>query len=269
MIKRERKDTHGVVLSVPNSLNNATTTQLRNNLIGAGNWINQPNYKKQFKKNDTKNALDSMSDTCIFCQQKLTVATGREDARSVEHFRPKSKYWWLAYSWDNLFPVCIACNRAKDDEFECNGTIITNIRSGDLVNIHTLAADYQAIEQSKFLHPELDIPEDHLKYDLNGSIENNNSPRGEYTIATCKLDRLDLRGKRKSVFDTFDEKVSLILFDGSKSKAEKQNEILKAYFDFQADTQIDRNEFSGYKRYVFKFYFRDVINEYLSKINIL
>lgn len=264
MIKRERKDNHGVALSVPISLNNTTATQLRNDLINAGHWLNQNHYKNQFKKNDTKNALDSMSSTCVFCQQKLTIATSNEDARSVEHFRPKAKYWWLAYSWDNLFPVCIACNRAKDNEFECNGTIITNIRSGDLADIHTLAADYQVVEQPKILHPELDIPENHLKYELNGKIENDGSDRGKYTIDTCQLDRLDLIGKRKGVFDTFDEKVSLILFDGSKSSTEKQNEILKIYFDFQTDTRVDRNEFYGFKRYVFKHFFRDLIRGYLS-----
>jgi uncharacterized protein (TIGR02646 family) len=266
MIKRERKDTHGVALSVPISLNNTTADQLRNNLISAGNWINtkENTYEKQYKKSGTKNALDSMSDTCIFCQQKLTIATGNEDARSVEHFRPKSLYWWLAYSWDNLFSVCRKCNSNKDNDFDCFNPRITNIRTGDLVNIHILAADYQAIESPKLLHPELDEPETHLKYTLKGNIEDDSSLKGAYSIQTCQLERLDLIGKRKSVFDVFEEDVSLILFDGSKTLTQRQDEILKCYFDFQTDAQNDRCEFSGFKRYLFTHFFRDLLKEYLS-----
>jgi uncharacterized protein (TIGR02646 family) len=264
MIKRERKDTHGVALSVPISLNNTTADQLRNDLISAGNWINQQRYKARFKQQNTKNALDLMSDTCIFCQQKLTIATGNEDARSVEHFRPKSLYWWLAYSWDNLFSVCIKCNNEKGDKFDCFNPRITNIRTSDLANIHTLAADYQVAENPKLLHPELDEPETHLKYTLKGNIEHDNSIKGAYTIQTCQLERLDLIGKRKSVFDIFVENINLILLDGSKNSDEKRNAILKCYFDFQTDAQNDRSEFSGFKRYLFTHFFRDLLKEYLS-----
>src|SRR5262249_13838491 len=43
----------------------------------------------------------------------------------VDHFRPKSRaldldgrvdpdhYWWLAYEWENLYPVCSFCNMSK------------------------------------------------------------------------------------------------------------------------------------------------------------
>jgi uncharacterized protein (TIGR02646 family) len=264
MIKRERKDSHGAALSIPVSLDNTRANQLRNDLISEGNWINQERYKKRFKQQDTKNALDSMSQTCIFCQQKLTIATSNEDARSVEHFRPKSLYWWLAYSWDNLFSVCIKCNNEKGDQFDCINPRIANIRTGNLANIHTLAADYQAIENPKLLHPELDEPETHLKYTLKGNIEDNTSVKGAYTISTCQLDRLDIQGKRKGVFDVFEEQVSLILFDGSKEEKDKQREILKCYFDFEKDAQNDRTDFSGFKRYIFTHFFRGLIGEYLS-----
>jgi uncharacterized protein (TIGR02646 family) len=262
MIKRERKDSHGAALSVPISLNDTRANQFRNDLIRAGNWINEGRYKGRFKQQDTKNALDSMSQTCIFCQQRLSIATGNEDARSVEHFRPKSLYWWLAYSWDNLFPVCIKCNNEKEDKFDCINPKIANIRA----NIHTLAADYQGIENPKLLHPELDEPETHLKYTLKGNITDDASIKGAYTISTCQLDRLDIQGKRKGVFDNFEEQVSLILFDGSKEEKDKQREILKCYFDFEKDAQNDRNEFSGFKRYIFKHFFRGLIGEYLSLI---
>ena len=51
---------------------------------------------------------------CAYCESKTdTVAHG-----DVEHFRPKSKYWWLAYCYDNYVYACQICNQVhKGDEF--------------------------------------------------------------------------------------------------------------------------------------------------------
>jgi len=35
----------------------------------------------------------------------------------VEHFRPKRKYFWLAYEWDNLLLSCHDCNNSKSEHF--------------------------------------------------------------------------------------------------------------------------------------------------------
>ena len=266
MITRERKDKHGLPIPIPSTLCDVDADRLRNDLIQKNSWINKTKYQNQFKHPDTKDALDLMSTTCVYCQQKLTIATSEEDGRSVEHYRNKSDYWWLAYSWDNLFPVCIACNTAKGNDFECTGTKITVLRTtpNDLANIHNLATDYNTIEQPKLLYPEEPNVERHFKYELNGKIDNNDSERGRYTIVTCKLFRTDLQSKRKSIFDTFEEGISLILFDGSKTISEKQNEILKRYFDFQKDAKEDDTTFAGFKRYIDKFFLRELIRAYLS-----
>ena len=44
---------------------------------------------------------------CAFCESATsTVAYG-----DVEHFRPSSVYWWLAYCYDNFSYSCQICNR--------------------------------------------------------------------------------------------------------------------------------------------------------------
>ena len=44
---------------------------------------------------------------CAFCESATsTVAYG-----DVEHFRPKSIYWWLAYCYDNFSYTCQLCNQ--------------------------------------------------------------------------------------------------------------------------------------------------------------
>ncbi len=56
---------------------------------------------------------------CAYCESPTdTVAHG-----DVEHYRPKSKYWWLAYCYDNYVYACQICNQVhKGDEFPIHAT---------------------------------------------------------------------------------------------------------------------------------------------------
>ena len=53
-------------------------------------------------------------DKCAYCEAPtLVVAFG-----DVDHYRPKSSYWWLAYCYDNYLAACQLCNqRFKKDAF--------------------------------------------------------------------------------------------------------------------------------------------------------
>lgn len=51
---------------------------------------------------------------CCYCEKREEQAKYRD----VEHYRPKSLYWWLAWTWENLLFACIDCNRdQKRDRF--------------------------------------------------------------------------------------------------------------------------------------------------------
>ena len=68
---------------------------------------------------DTKEQLlKESSNKCAYCETSmLAVAFG-----DVEHYRPKSRYWWLAYVYDNYLASCAICNqRFKSDQFEFAG----------------------------------------------------------------------------------------------------------------------------------------------------
>jgi hypothetical protein len=56
---------------------------------------------------------------CAYCESPTdTVAHG-----DVEHYRPKSKYWWLAYCYENYLYACQICNQVhKGDEFPVHAT---------------------------------------------------------------------------------------------------------------------------------------------------
>jgi uncharacterized protein (TIGR02646 family) len=59
-------------------------------------------------------------DKCAYCETK--IAGGAE--WDVDHFRPKGSvaenashpgYYWLAYTWRNLYPACKLCNQRRRD----------------------------------------------------------------------------------------------------------------------------------------------------------
>jgi uncharacterized protein with PIN domain len=58
--------------------------------------------------------LKESSNKCAYCEAPLkAVAYG-----DVEHYRPKSVYWWLAYNYENYLASCTLCNQAfKKDHF--------------------------------------------------------------------------------------------------------------------------------------------------------
>jgi hypothetical protein len=70
-----------------------------------------------------KKALSRDSnEKCAYCETP-TAAVAHGD---VEHFRPKSVYWWLALCLDNYVYSCQICNQTfKGDEFPVAGPLLT------------------------------------------------------------------------------------------------------------------------------------------------
>jgi uncharacterized protein (TIGR02646 family) len=51
---------------------------------------------------------------CAYCEAPTALVAHGD----VEHFRPKSRYWWLAYCYDNYLFACQLCNQSfKGNEF--------------------------------------------------------------------------------------------------------------------------------------------------------
>lgn len=51
---------------------------------------------------------------CAYCEAPTSVVAHGD----VEHFRPKTVYWWLAYCYDNYTFACQICNQTfKGDKF--------------------------------------------------------------------------------------------------------------------------------------------------------
>jgi hypothetical protein len=82
----------------------------------------QIDWKKIGDWSKAKAALQRDSrNKCAYCESDTAkVAHG-----DVEHFRPKSKYWWLAFCIDNYVYACQLCNQPyKSDFFPIKGTAL-------------------------------------------------------------------------------------------------------------------------------------------------
>ena len=89
------------------------------------NGVRAFNFKKNIYGHETvKTALrEAQHHKCCYCERKFETA-------HVEHYRPKAAvrqdedsetlrpgYYWLAYSWDNLYLSCHRCNSSHKREF--------------------------------------------------------------------------------------------------------------------------------------------------------
>ncbi|MDE0089274.1 MAG: hypothetical protein OXU23_26410 [Candidatus Poribacteria bacterium] len=109
---RSKKDIH------PNFYGKKKRTFEKELLLNQWRIIRGKIQKHTFNSNGwipaKKQLLVETGGKCAYCEAKISaVAFG-----DVEHYRPKSSYWWLAYCYDNYLASCQLCNqRFKKDAF--------------------------------------------------------------------------------------------------------------------------------------------------------
>jgi uncharacterized protein (TIGR02646 family) len=65
-------------------------------------------HKFDSKWSETKKQLQAETGgKCAYCEATTTESMHGD----VEHYRPKSEYWWLAYVYDNYLASCQLCNQ--------------------------------------------------------------------------------------------------------------------------------------------------------------
>jgi uncharacterized protein (TIGR02646 family) len=123
---------------------------------------------------------------CAFCESPR----GQSQAPRVAHFRPAAgaldldggfhpdHYWWLAYEWRNLLPVCPDCARMKGTRFP-----VKRSRAKARANGRTLL-----VEGAEIIDPCSEDPEPHLVYDNDGFVSSG-TRQGKTTIEILALNR--------------------------------------------------------------------------------
>lgn len=104
---------------------------------------------KVLKSGIWKEAKDQLlietKNKCAYCETPTKVVAYGD----VEHFRPKSTYWWLAYCYENYLASCAICNQLyKKDHFEISNSIM---KGPDIKNSHT---DIQLLTMAATITPD-------------------------------------------------------------------------------------------------------------------
>lgn len=183
-----------------------TTHQRREEVIDVGVYISKNKYNERYKYRDVKEALFELyHKKCAFCEQRV-------EAPHVEHFRPKNKYYWLAYSWDNLLIACSTCNSIKGDRFAFEGEEYNFVFDSENAykTIHSSCAELDEIEKPLLVNPEVEDLTAELIFNEKGGVRSDH-PRVAHTIKECGLSRHDLMYQRKKLLDTFEKRIEFIL----------------------------------------------------------
>lgn len=230
-----------------------TAHQRRLVLIAAECYIDNDTYNSRYKMDDTKKDLkDLYHHKCCYCEQRI-------EASHVEHYRPKSLYWWLAYSWDNLLYICPTCNTNKLNHFEIANEK-ANYEASDLENIHTLCAIYNEKEKPSLLNPEHDNFENIWVFSRNGEMSSENY-RGKYTIEKIKLDRTYLNDLRKKIFDDFENDILEQYFLYANHPELLLKQLTLQVDKFVRKSQNSKKTFLAFRQYAIHTFVNDLMVE--------
>ena len=93
----------------------------RRDFLATGSGGSQP-WSTTYWKAGKDSLRDESAGKCAYCESPTAVVAHGD----VEHFRPKSTYWWLAYCLDNHLYACQICNQTfKGDKFPVQGNPMT------------------------------------------------------------------------------------------------------------------------------------------------
>ncbi len=142
-------------------------------LVGAPIPTNIANVQENiYKANDVRQQLEmDQHYKCAFCECYLPL-----QYHDVEHFRPKSHYYWLGHNWKNLLYSCERCNRSyKKTQFPLTeDSVRANSPTDDITLEHPLIINPTEVDPSL-----------HIKFDKH--IAKGITPEGKKTIEIFHL----------------------------------------------------------------------------------
>lgn len=191
--------------------------------------------------------LDLFHGKCAYCEAKIVLDQHNGD---VEHFRPKGGvtdendkvieiensggrrqphrgYYWLAYSWENLLPSCIACNRPN----KLGDRRVGKWNRFPVVGKHASSRAELAQERPLLLNPLLarDDPAQHLQFDPDTGRIIGTTEQGRMTVFVLNLNREGLPEARRDVYDAARARIRDAIdaeMDGDFKKLERHMEFL-------------------------------------------
>lgn len=216
---------------------------------------------------------------CAYCESNYA----RVQPVDVEHYRPKGGvvvnghlqkpgYYWLGANWENLLPSCIDCNRRRTYELDSNDTeLLGKANLFPIINESNRAIKpgYECYEKRLLLHPCIDNPDEHLKFNEDGTIEGL-SFMGIVSIDTYGLRRKDLVDAREKVAKDIKQKIDLIKWIFVQIDKLNENDIelindwedrLKIELQYLIQYMDSKREYSALARQIIKPFLKQYIDE--------
>jgi uncharacterized protein (TIGR02646 family) len=135
---------------------------------------------------------EAFAEKCAYCETPLP-----EPAMLVDRFRPArgalaldgtlspNHYWWLAYTWENLYPSSAECVSFKGSRFPVRESRAAPGTTGEALRD----------ERPLLLDPRHDDPEQHLVFAEDGTVASS-TEEGRTTIEVLGLNRAQLLATR-------------------------------------------------------------------------
>ncbi|WP_133251153.1 HNH endonuclease family protein [Novacetimonas pomaceti] len=178
---------------------------------------------------------------CCYCESIFDANYSGD----VEHYRPKGAigsgkskilpgYYWLAYSWSNLFYACAACNQySKRTAFPL---------ADETRRAHNHHCNIK-LEDPLILNPSgSSDPREHIHF--NGDVPIWKSAAGKTTISSIKLDREGLLLRRRQHFKLLDALLNIIKSLQNSTESDQIVIVSEARADLKRAVQKDA-EFSA------------------------
>jgi uncharacterized protein (TIGR02646 family) len=189
---------------------------------------------------------------CAYCERYIGLTS-----IEIEHYRPKSKYYWLCYEWTNLLPSCHECNKigsGKGIKFPLMTTLKPTIPTKK--KDFKAGSKYLKDQKPYLLHPEIDKPESFFRFDNKGEMfGTDKEERGKKTIEICNLNRAELKKDRQEkAIDTFFSAIKIVLASYDEGLLDLNGVIHQFIniFDKFKESQSIKYSFSLMRIYVFK-----------------
>ena len=213
------------------------------NLIASGQPASGFEFEfKAYKLAEVKHALHQLfHGKCAYCESRYAGTQPMD----VEHWRPKGLvnengqqvmkpgYYWLAADWDNLFPACIDCNRAREQRIpgQTQPMLLGKANRFPLADeTKRWKVRHSPTDESPLLiDPCHDDPQQHFEFTADGVVIPRKQPaagvsrKGAESIEVYALNRSELVWDRCEVARLIQQRMTAIrklatLLDRSKLK---------------------------------------------------
>ncbi len=201
-------------------------------ILDKANKVNHDFDSGVYRNNEIRDKLLKLYDNCCgYCQ--VTFST-RLKGDTIDHYRPKSYYYWLGYDWNNLIPICEACNFSKSALFPL-------IDETKKVKNHTEAI---AQEQPYILNPEQDDYDEYIEYLPNGRVIGIDTlGRGEKTIQSCDMnDEKLIERRKKKIIDPIEIHRNIV-FARKKIVDDVYRDLITKLADYAGNIYSSKNAF--------------------------